>query len=429
MSIFDIIELVAVTSSTKEKQMILENQKDNNNLRLCFFYAESPRIQFWIRSTELPIPGGTEDISATTFFALQKIADRIVTGNAAREFLREILKPLTVDAQTIVNRIVNKDLRCNAGTAIANKVWKNLIPEYPCLLCGKFDEKAQKYLSQFENKVGFIVQKKEDGGRLIVKVDLEGKVTYHSRNGNTLDLFGVFDKQFSRHPGSVFDGELIVKTADGKPDRKAGNGFYTKAVRGTLTKAEAEKFSVQLWDIVPDIEYNTVGTIPYQERLETLINLGWGKNINIVQSLKVATIAECMEFYGQMRADGQEGAIIKVANAVWEDSRSKNYVKLKAINDIDALCVGVEEGTGKNAGKIGALVCTDSTGMLKFSVGTGLKDVDRDRPPSYYIGQIIECVYNEVITARGRDTKSLFLPVYKQVRFDKSVANSLEELK
>lgn len=429
MSIYEIIEQVANTSSTKEKQVILEKHKDNELLRLCFLYAESPRIQFWIKCNEPLFNGGTDEISQYTFNLLNDIVQRQVTGNEARELLRSTLKLLDLDSQDIVSRIVNKDLRCGAGTAIVNKVWKDLIPEYPCLLCGKYDAKAEKYLSQFEHKEGFIVQLKSDGGRLIVKVDTDGNVTYHSRAGNTLDLFGVFDAQFSKYADGVFDGELVVMTKDGKPNRKMSNGFYTKAVRGTLTKEEAEQFSIVLWDVIPANEYITKGYQSYETRLAILKQCGFTGKVTVTYGKRVKTLAECMEFYTEMRNDGQEGAIIKVASAVWEDSRSKNYVKLKAVNDIDARCIGVEEGAGKYAGKIGSLVCETADGLVNFNVGTGLNDADRAKPPSHYIGQIIECTYNEVITAKGRATKSLFLPVFRCVRWDKTTPNSLEDLK
>jgi hypothetical protein len=48
----------------------------------------------------------------------------------------------------------------------------------------------------------------------------------------------------------------------------------------------------------------------------------------------------------------------------------------------DAFVIGTESGTGINAGRVGALVCLDSTSGVTFKVGTGLKDNMRDNPPS-----------------------------------------------
>lgn len=429
MKIYDIIQSIADTSSTKAKQQIMEFYKDDEILKMCFLYAENPRFNFWVKSALTTTDAGYNELSLLTFADLDRLINREITGNDAREFIDLLMHGLTHNARIILSRIINKDLRCGAGTSIANKVWKNLIPEYPCMLCGKYDAKAEAYLKKFEGKNGLVVALKADGGRLIAKVSESGNVTYHSRNGSTLDLYGVFDAQLSKFPGMVFDGELIVKTADGKPDRKRGNGFYTKAVRNTLTPDEAQNFTYVTWDIVSEVEYNTKGTVQYIDRYNTLVACEFSGNIEVIETEIVDTLDQCLEFYARMREADQEGAIIKVASAVWEDARSKNSVKLKNVSDIDAICVGFEYGSGKNSGKIGNLKCEDSTGMLKFNVGTGLTDADRERDPEYYIGSIIECSYNEVISAKGRETKSLFLPVYKQVRLDLCKANSLDDLK
>lgn len=426
----NVIKEIADIGSTLAKQAILQANSDNPVVKNCFLYSENPRYQYYVRVKSSDIPSsGKLHIDMSVFDRLDELRLRVVTGNAARDHVSKIMECLLPEDQILLMNIINKDLRCNCGTAIANKVWKNLIPEYPVLLCGKMDEKAQKYLSQFENNTGYWVELKEDGGRLIVTVEDDGTVVCKSRNGNVLNLFGVFD-ELEKYPGMVFDGELVIIQQNGKPDRKLGNGFYTKAVRGTLQEADAKRFTYKLWDAISLDEYNSgKGVQGYSARRGWITDQEFSGNIGQVHGKYVHTLDECMEFYAKMRKDGQEGAIIKVANAVWEDGRSKNYIKLKAINDCDALCIGVEEGKGRLKGKIGKLICQDSTGQLNFRVGTGLKDEDRDRDPSYYVGNIIECVYNEVITSKGRDTKSLFLPVYKCVRMDKSVANSIEELK
>lgn len=433
MTIYEIIESVATIGSTKAKQEILEANKSNEVLKNCFFYAENPRVNFFIRmgeSREVVAPSHGRDLSMADFLLLDRLIKRDVTGNDARQWVGNIMEPLNNGAREILCRIIDRDLRCGAGTSISNKVWKNLIPEYPVMLASKFDAKAEKYLSQFENKAGFVVQKKCDGGRVNIKVGANGVVTYYSRAGNELNLFGVFDYQFSRFTDTVFDGELLVRSKTGVEARTVGNGLYTKAVRNTLTQQEAQRFSIEIWDVIPILEFNNgIGNVPYRERLARLDQMKFDENVTVVESKQVRTLAECVEFYEEMRARGEEGAIIKVAGAVWEDARSKSMVKMKAICDVDALCIGVEPGTGKYAGMIGNLICQDSTGALLFNVGTGLTDADRTKDASAYVGKIVECVYNEIISAKNKSTKSLFLPVFKQVRMDKKIANSLCELK
>lgn len=427
MTIYEIIESIAAIGSTNAKKAILEANKGNEILKLCFQYAYNPRYNYWIKAKVLPCIEGKNDIGSLTFCVLDTLITRQVTGDAARRQVEKFMETLTAEAQEIMVRIINHDLRCGASDTLASKIWPNLVPEYPVLLCSKFNEKSQKYLKQFEGNVGYWAELKSDGGRLISEVDIDGTVRCRSRNGNVLNLYGVFDAQLCGHTGMIFDGELIVPQKDGKPNRQQSNGLYTKAVRGTLSEEEAAQFHYTIWDCIPREEYSTGGSISYDTRRHLVENFNFSKNVSQVYGEKVQTLEQCLEFYGRMRADGQEGAVIKVASAVWEDARSKNYVKIKAENTGDFLCVGVEMGQGKYANMIGNLICETSDGKVRFDVGTGLKDADRD-PSIDYTGSIIEVKYNEIISAKGRTTKSLFLPVYVQRRLDKSVANTEEEL-
>lgn len=433
MNLFDLIESITKTSSTNEKKAIMERNKGNDVLKAAFLYSENPRFNFYIKNSDATIVAGApadgRDISYEDFQIFDQLNSRAVTGNAARDSFMEAIADMSPGARVIMQRILNRDLRCGAGTTIANKVWKDLIPEYPVMLASKGDKKSMDYLE----KVGgpYIVQKKCDGGRVNVCVDADGNVTYRSRNGSTLELFGFFDKQFSGYCNRVFDGELLVRDQNGIADRKTGNGLYTKAVRGTLSHEEVSQMCMEVWDVIPMDQFEKgIGYFTYETRLSELLNMKfYPRFVVVVESMKVNTLKECIDFYDRMREQGEEGAIIKVASSVWEDRRSKNMVKMKAEESADLLCTGVEEGQGKYAGMIGNLVCTTSCGKLVTGVGTGLVDADRKKDPSEFIGKIIEVAYNEVISSKGKTTKSLFLPVYKQIRFDKKVANKLEELK
>lgn len=433
-SIYQIIDFIAATSSTNKKKIIIESHKDNELLKKCFQYAYNSRLNFWLKSNLIPTESGTNDISDATFDVLDTLVNRTVTGDAAREFVHMHMQTLTSEAQIVMNRVMQRDLRCGASDTLASKIWKNLVPEFPVMLCQKYNVKTEKYLKKFEETCGYSVELKADGGRLLVTVDYDGTVTLRSRNGSPVETYGLFDQYYSSFVGNVFDGELIIKNADGTPDRKKSNGIYTKLIRGTATKEEVALFSIVMWDIIPLDEYLAgKGTTKYSLRWDKLflLNLVWkefGGKVYHVYGKKAKTLAECLTFYDEMREAGQEGAIIKVMDSLWEDRRSNDCVKLKAEDSIDLLCIGVEEGSGKYAGMIGALIMVSGCGNLRVNVGTGLKDDDRAKDPSYYIGYVHELGYNEVITSKSKTTSSLFLPVYKQRRDDKIIPNDLKDV-
>lgn len=90
------------------------------------------------------------------------------------------------------------------------------------------------------------------------------------------------------------------------------------------------------------------------------------------------------------------------------------------MNSCDIKCTGIEEGSGRNKGTLGALVC-DYKGN-KVNVGSGFSDEDRKR-----IWQHPEDVIDKIITVKYKEeTKnkdggiSIQFPVFETVRFDKN---------
>jgi DNA ligase-1 len=77
---------------------------------------------------------------------------------------------------------------------------------------------------------------------------------------------------------------------------------------------------------------------------------------------------------------GYEGIMIKDPSAVYECKRSINWLKLKPFIEVSLKVVAVEEGTGRNLGKLGALICegVDDGKHIKVNVGSGFTDNDRD---------------------------------------------------
>ena len=91
-------------------------------------------------------------------------------------------------------------------------------------------------------------------------------------------------------------------------------------------------------------------------------------------------------------------------------------------NTDDAVVVDTEEGTGRNAGKLGALVVEgkDDGKFIKTNVGSGLTDTDREtfwKAKDELIGQVIE-VRADAITQNqdATDTWSLRFPRFLRFR-------------
>jgi ATP-dependent DNA ligase len=273
------------------------------------------------------------------------------------------------------------------------------------------------------------------------------QVEFRSRNGKLIDIpYGVFDAPFLALADHykcemVFDGELLVADENELPlDRKTGNGILNKAVKGTMSGTEAKRIRATLWDAIPFSEFEKEKSDePYQHRFAKLDNaISHVKNnypnfihdlVKLIWHKQVSSLEEARSIFEKFLGDGQEGIILKTRNGVWENKRAKHQIKFKGEYECDLLCVGWEEGTGKNVGRLGALLLESSCGQLKVGVGSGLTDDDRNNIGKDVVGKIIAIKYNAIVDDKQTNIKSLFLPIFLEVREDKQTADILSSLK
>jgi hypothetical protein len=438
MNINAFLNDLATNPSRNYKIEQLEKHVNNETLREVVRLALCPFTQFYQRK----IPAYTRDPKFNTMtlgFAmgqLYSLSSREVTGNAAIEFLRNLLSSLDPDDAKVIERIIDKSLDCGVQVSTANAVWSGLIREYPVMLCSQFEQKLVDKI-----KFPAYAQMKMDGMRFNAIVR-DGKVEYRSRNGKEIQLLGNLDEQFIAMAGEVdcvFDGELLVMDAmTGQfADRQTGNGILNKANKGTISEAEASIVHASVWDVIP-YAYFTDGycPAPYSKRfssLEQLVERQSVKNkrVWLVSSQIVQTIEEAQEMFQEYLSLGYEGIILKDGSGVWEDKRAKHQIKFKGELECDLKIVAVEEGSGKYAGMLGALICESSDGVVKVSVGSGLNDEHRTNLwhiKQEILDKIVAVKYNTRIKNKQGE-ESLFLPIFIELRDDKDIADSSKDIK
>ena len=442
MSVYKILEELRATSSRLEKEAILKKNEKNAVLKQAVFLALDPYTQFYQRKIPkyAPAKKNQADSLQSVLDSLYVLSSRQTTGNEAIAFLTKLLSSLTEDDAKVLECVIQKDLDCGVQESTANKIWKDLIPTFPCMLASGYDQKLI-------DKVKFpaLVQVKMDGMRFNAIVDAHTKtVEYRSRNGKEILIDNwLMDEAFlamAKNIGManvVFDGELLVVDDAGKPlDRKTGNGILNKAVKGTISEAESKQVRATIWDVIPLLYFRQGKCdVDYETRLSTVVVAidHLGGNLKHLVSVVETTIADSLykaqKLFETYHAAGQEGIILKTRDGIWEDKRAKHQIKFKGELECDLLCVGWEEGTGKNKGKLGALVLTSSDGKINVSVGTGLTDEMRSTlTPKMVEGKIVTVKYNARINnKKGED--SLFLPVFLEIREDKTTADSSKKVK
>jgi ATP-dependent DNA ligase len=433
MMVYDIIESVAKTSSKLEKLAILKRNKDNETLKEVIRLAYNPFIKFWIKKIPAIIPSTENQSLEWAISSLDALYTRKYTGNEALDYLGRLMGLVTKEDAEIVARVVGKDLRAGFSESTANKIWPKLIPEYPCMLCSTYEQKLV-------DKINFpaYFQTKEDGMRFNAHV-INGMVSYFSRNGKPIYPLPVeLDEAFrtmANVENVIFDGELLI--GDGKGgylERKTGNGILQRAVKGKATAEDLRETEAVLWDVIADEKafWNGEHSVWYRHRFELLQRMfsrTKSTRIKIVESHDVNSIEEVQALYKDYLDTGQEGGILKDKRGIWEDKRSKSQIKFKAELDCDLVCVGWNEGKGKYTGLLGALQLESSDGLIKVNIGSGFSDKQRKEIGKDVVGKIVSLKYNARITNKKTNQDSLFLPIVKEIRYDKSVADSSKRIK
>jgi hypothetical protein len=433
MNINTFLNDLASNASRNYKIEQLQKNVDNEVLRNVVRLALDPFTQFYQRK----IPKYTSTGGGCLVKAIDDLYDlssRSVTGNAAIQRLTEILSGLDSCNAKVIERIIQKDLKCGVQVSTANAVWAGLIREYPVMLCSPFEQKLV-------DKINYpaYAQLKMDGMRFNAIVR-DGKCEFRSRNGKEILLLGNLEQEFIALAGSVdcvFDGELLVMF-DGDyqfADRQTGNGILNKANKGTISEKEASQVHATVWDVIPYVMFETgYCATPYSKRfssLEILVNKQSSENkkIWLVTSDIVQNLDEAQVLFEGYLEKGLEGIILKDGSGDWEDRRAKHQIKFKGELECDLKIVAVEEGKGKAEGMLGAIVCESADGVVKVSVGSGFSDSQRKQYwAENLVDRIVAIKYNSRITNKQGE-ESLFLPVFIELRDDKDIADLSKDVK
>lgn len=434
MNLHNFFESLSSNSSRNFKIEQLTKHSDNETLREVVRLALDPFTNFYIRKIPQYQTDNRQTSLENALNGLYDLSSRTVTGNAAIEYLRMLLSSVSADDAKVIERVIQKDLKCGVQVSTANTVWGGLIKEYPVMLCSGYEQKLV-------DKVKFpaLVQLKMDGMRFnaIVQHNESGSsVDYRSRNGKEIQLLGNLDEEFiklSNGIDCVFDGELLVKDNGKILDRQTGNGILNKANKGTISAKEAAMVNATVWDVIPYAYFvDAHCPVAYSSRFESLcalMDMHKPTKIGLVDNWEVETLDEAKTLFEGLLAQGQEGIILKDKTGTWEDKRVKHQIKFKGELECDLKIVAVEEGTGKYAGMLGAIICESSDGIVKVNVGSGFNDEHRKNLwKENLVDKIVAVKYNSRIKNKAGE-ESLFLPIFVEIRDDKEVADNSKVIK
>jgi len=218
----------------------------------------------------------------------------------------------------------------------------------------------------------------------------------------------------------VFDGEIM-------------SGSFQDLMKQIHRKssAQANDAVLNLFDIIPLEDFETGVCARTQTERSMLLKVWHGTwedkipNITVVAQETVDLDTDVGQSrYKEINAlaidGGYEGIMLKDADAGYKCKRSVAWLKLKPFIEVSLEVIGVEEGTGKNVGKLGAFIVegVDDDKAIKTNVGSGLTDNMREcfwEAHEDLIGKIIE-VRADAITQNQDGSYSLRFPRFLRFR-------------
>lgn len=133
--------------------------------------------------------------------------------------------------------------------------------------------------------------------------------------------------------------------------------------------------------------------LAFNQRVNAIVNHVEMSNtpyLKAVVQYRVESVNQLFSDLEQVVKDGGEGLMLHHQNALYQQGRSKDIMKLKHYQDAEAVVMAHTEGKGKYQGMLGALIVKTTQGNI-FKIGTGFNDKERETPPA--IGSTITFRY------------------------------------
>lgn len=313
--------------------------------------------------------------------------------------------------------IITKTLKLGIDAKTVNKVYgKGFIPTFDVMLGTSIEN------CKIPDGTWFSISHKLNGNRCVY---YKGKL--YTRQGKEYtglehiikDIESIYNKDV------ILDGELIYKNHEELSDSEA----FQKGTGIAQTKSDKNKTSLKLvvFDIMHKDEFERGDSDDtYKERCFLIEGLRSRIERDRLENLAVVDIfyqgtdqSKIWKWLDYAEDNDLEGLMLNL-DTPYECKRTKNLIKVKRFHTADLRVIGCEEGTGRNKGRMGALIA-DFKGN-PVNVGSGFSDelrVELWKNRDSIIDSIIEVKYKEITRDKKTNKESLQFPVFICMRPDK----------
>ena len=432
-TLYEIIKKLQETPGSNDKINVLKANTENDVLKWYLRQALCPSISYYFTSKTFPESGvvGDEEFSYSAICLLaQSLSGRKITGNEAKRRVADLLDSFNKEGQELLRMMLLKDIRAGIGVSTVNKVWPGLCLQVPYQRCSLPTERTLKHFP--DGKLA-IIQLKGDGMFAAMKRSTKEMFT---RNGSKFPtwLASYLLQYPNKLEDGVFEGELLCSRAGKLLPRKEGNGILNSVLQGGELPQGVDieyhvwnSLIVEHWKagethIDYDISFNCCGNA---------VTLLGSSRIKLIEHAYFESLEQANAFNEIQLSQGMEGSIIKTLEHKWKNGTSQECVKLKKTKEVDLIWYDSKQGTGKHCSRLGAMLLKSGCGKLEVKCGTGFSDAERemlwDSQPK--LPCVVTIAANDVISSKGRESASLFLPRFIELRSDKDEADDLERIR
>lgn len=383
--VLDALDKIAGTRAAKQKKKYIEQSLDIPYFKEVVMNAYDSRKAFNInkfpKKASKLIKKSDDD---AIFDMLHMLSEKKGASNAEISKLHNLCED---DATCeVVGRIVNKDLRCGVNL----RTWKIYYPslfEHNPMLC----EFAVRYLRKYdtfskeldtfinlcggwENVIGSI---KANGVRVWIDT-VPARPSYISRSGKLYENFHILNKdsitlakelqrRYNLEEMPTLDGEVTFEGEDFQDQMRQ--------VR-RIKDMDPSKFRLVLFDC-PSLPFDQAErSYILTEMIEELHKEGVLTKTSFTEEVVFDDFDDFKKYFLDVVFKRKlEGLVLKKSDENYEFRRSKFWCKVKDWFSADLKVIGVEEGTGKYEGMLGALI-VDFNGV-SVRVGSGYSDTQR----------------------------------------------------
>jgi len=442
MKLYDIIKSLQSAQGNIAKQSILDENKDNVLFKAYMKAVYDVGINYYMKKSPKVHASSlaTVDLEFVDWI-VACIAGRVVTGKDAENVLKMNLAAMDAEGQELVQYILDRKIGASVGDTMVLKTWPDLYFLPPYNRCSLLDDKAkERFEKLFAEKKHAFVQTKFDGSFGYVVHRNDGSMDIITRQGSKYPQ--GFAKELAQYvpKGSVLVGELMVGVANyNRPDamleRKEANGILNSCLKDGDGLEQYHRVHVHAWDMLTQEEFEAgKSNVKYIERLQKLKNAlqSAPANINVAETWAVGSMKEAYDIYTDHTSRGLEGCILKNPDSLWKDGTSKEMVKMKIKFEVEMRITGTYEGEGKAACKLGGIYIESEDGGIQCACGSGFNDSQREQfwdTRAEMIGKVVAVEANDITQSREVGKKpSLSLPIFVEVRNDKTVADTTERI-